>query len=107
MKVVILQSAEADLQDLRRYIVRNFGQAVWRGRYGKIKVAVRMIAEHPQVGRIPHELEILSITQYRQVLSGMNRIIYELRDGTAYIHIVCDARRDMQGLLMRRIVNAL
>jgi hypothetical protein len=35
----------------------------------------------------------------------MNRIVYELRDDTAYIHIVCDTRRDLQGLLMKRIVN--
>jgi toxin ParE1/3/4 len=35
----------------------------------------------------------------------MNRIIYEVRDDTAYIHVVCDARRDLQSLLMKRIVS--
>ena len=105
MRVVFLQSAEADLKDLRTYIVRNFGKDVRLTGYGKIKDSVAMIQDHPKAGRIPPELESLNIAQYRQVLSGMNRVIYELRDDTAYIHIVCDTRRDLQGLLMKRLVN--
>lgn len=105
MKVVFLQSAKVDLKDLKSYIVKNFGKDVWLTSYGKVKESVAMIQAHPKAGRIPPELESLNLTQYRQVLSGMNRIIYELRDDTAYIHIVCDSRRDLQGLLMKRIVN--
>ena len=106
MKVVFLQSAETDMKNLRRYSVKNFGMDVWLTSYGKLKDSVAMIQVRPQVGRIPPELESLNIAQYRQVLSGMNRIIYEQRGDTAYIHIVCDTRRDLQGLLMKRIVNS-
>ncbi len=53
MKVVFLQSAEADLKDLRSYIVKNFGKDVWLTSYGKLKEAVAMIGDHPKVGRIP------------------------------------------------------
>ena len=35
----------------------------------------------------------------------MNRIIYEIRRETIYIHIICDSRRDTQGLLMRRMLR--
>ena len=105
MKLVFLQAAEADMKDLKVYIVKNFGRDVWLTSYGKIKSSVAMIQDHPQAGRIPPELESLNIAQYRQVLSGMNRIIYEQRGNTAYIHIICDTRRDLQGLLMKRIVN--
>lgn len=105
MKVVFLQSAEADLKDLKIYIVNNFGKADWLTSYGKIKSAVAMIQDHPKAGRIPPELESLNIAQYRQVLAGLNRLIYEVRADTAYVHIVCDVRRDLKGLLMKRIVN--
>jgi hypothetical protein len=37
----------------------------------------------------------------------MNRIIYEVRVDVAYIHVVCDTRRDLKGLLMRRMVGAV
>lgn len=105
MRVVFLQSAEIDLKDLRTYIVKNFGKDAWLTSYSKLKEAVAMIAGGAQAGRIPPELESLDIFRYRQVLSGMNRIIYEVRDGTAFIHIVCDTRRDLHGLLMKRIVH--
>ena len=36
----------------------------------------------------------------------MNRIIYEVREDTVYIHIVCDTRQNLQGLLLKRIVNS-
>jgi|EP00456_Euglypha_rotunda_P054953 toxin ParE1/3/4 len=105
MKVVFLRSAEADLKDLRTYIVSKFGKKEWLASYARLKQSVAMIEEHPQLGRIPPELEDLNIAQYRQILSGMNRVIYEVRGDFVYIHIVCDARRDLQGLLMKRIVG--
>ncbi|MDP9878889.1 plasmid stabilization system protein ParE [Variovorax boronicumulans] len=107
MKVVFLRSAEADLKDLRRYLLKNFGADTWAASYAKIKQSVAIIAAHPQAGRIPEELEDLNAAQYRQVISGMNRIIYEVRLDTAYIHVVCDTRRDLKGLLMRRLVGAV
>jgi len=105
MKVAFLRSAESDLKDLRSYIVRNFGKETWLESYAKVKESVAMMADHPQIGRIPPELERLNITPYRQVVSGLNRIIYELRGDTAYIHIACDTRRDLKSLLMKRIVS--
>ena len=106
MKVVFLRSAEADLKDLRRYLIRNFGAQAWTDCYGKIKKSVAMIGAHPEAGRVPEELANLNAAQYRQVISGMNRIIYEVRADTAYIHVVCDTRRDLKGLIMRRMVSA-
>jgi toxin ParE1/3/4 len=106
MKVVFLRSAERDLQELKRYIVKNFGEAVWLSSYGKLKKSVAAIQARPRMGRIPPELERLNTAQYRQVLSGMNRLIHEVRGETVYIHVVCDTRPDFQSLLIRRIVGS-
>lgn len=105
MKIVILASAELDLVELRSYIVKNFSLATWQKSYGKLKETIRNLARFPHLGSIPEELEALHQSQYRQVLSGMNRIIYEIRQDTIYIHIITDARRDMKSLLMRRLVR--
>ncbi len=105
LRVVILDSAEKDLKELRAYILKTFSADTWRTTYAKIKEAIRHLQNFPQAGGIPEEIEKLNLTQYRQVISGMNRVIYEVRQDVIYIHIVVDVRRDMNALLTRRLLR--
>lgn len=104
-KVVLLESAEQDLKELRSYIIKNFPLDTWQDTYGKVKESIRNLKAFPLAGSIPEEIERLNLTQYRQVLSGMNRVIYEVRRETVYIHIIADARKDMVSLLTRRLLR--
>ncbi len=104
-QVVFLKSAELDLKELSGYMVKNFGNDAWQASYAKLKDAVNTISTFPLGGNVPEELERLNLTQYRQVVSGMNRIIYEVRQEIIYIHIVCDTRKDMKSLLTRRLLR--
>lgn len=106
-KVVILESAEYDLKELKIYIVKNFSRATWQTTYSKLKEVIRNLQSFPQAGSIPDEIEKLNLSQYRQVISGMNRIIYEVRQNTVYIHIIADTRRDMTTLLTRRLLRVV
>lgn len=104
-RVLILKSAENDLKELKAYVSKKFSVETWGATYAKLKESIRNLQEFPQAGVIPEELEKLSLTQFRQVLSGMNRIIYEVRQDMIYIHMVVDARRDMRSLLTRRLLR--
>lgn len=103
--VVFLASAEADLKEIRIYLVKQFGKDTWNATYSKIKESVGIIQAFPKSGKIPEELEDMNLTQYRQIISGMNKIIYEIRQETIYIHIVCDTRKDMKTLLTKRLLR--
>lgn len=105
MRTVILASAKADLLQLRSYLLKNFSQAVWQASYGKLKESIRSLATFPHLGGIPPELEDLQMRTYRQLICGMNRIIYEVRADTVYIHMIMDTRRDIKAHLMRRLVQ--
>ena len=35
----------------------------------------------------------------------MNRVIYEVREQTVYIHIIADTRKDLQSLLIKRLLG--
>lgn len=105
VSVVFLDSAEQDLKELKTYLIRHFGKVTWSASYAKIKASVTNLQSFPLMGKVPEELESLNLTQYRQIISGMNRIIYEVRQQTIYIHIVCDTRKDMQSLLTRRLLR--
>ncbi|MBP0605662.1 MULTISPECIES: type II toxin-antitoxin system RelE/ParE family toxin [Burkholderia] len=106
LRVVVLRSAEEDLKRLKRYLVSNFGSATWQTSYRQIKDAIASIRAFPNHGRIPDELANISLGQYREVIAGINRIIYDVRGDTIHVHIVCDTRRDLKSLLMRRLVVA-
>lgn len=106
-KVVILESAEHDLKELKAYIVTNFSLATWLNTYNHIKEVIRNLKTFPHAGSIPEEIRKLNLSQYQQVLSGKNRIIYEVWKDTVYIHIIVDARRDLKALLTRRLLRVI
>jgi plasmid stabilization system protein ParE len=105
MKVVLLDSAEQDLKDLRSYVVKNFSQATWLKTYSKLKESIRNLTSFPLLGAVPPELESLNMNQYRQIISGMNRVIYEPRADAVYIYMIVDTRRDLETLLMQRLMR--
>ena len=104
-KVVFLGEAVVDLTELKHYIIKKFSTRIWQNTYRKIKTAVKDLESFPEKGKIPPELAKLNLSQYRQVISEMNRIIYEIRQKIIYIHIICDTRRDMQTLLSKRLLR--
>jgi toxin ParE1/3/4 len=106
-KIIILESAEHDLKELRSYIVKNFSQETWQTTFERIKEAIRNLKTFPYAGSIPEEFEKINLSQYRQVISGMNRIIYEVRQDSVYIHLIADTRRDLKALLIRRLLRSV
>ncbi|WP_211090072.1 type II toxin-antitoxin system RelE/ParE family toxin [Pseudothauera nasutitermitis] len=82
--MVFTESAEQDLQDLRRYLLKRFDRQTWQKSYRKIREAVGTIQAFPQSGSQPDELLDLNLARYRQVVVGMNRIIYEISSENLY-----------------------
>ncbi len=106
MKIYFLAEAEEDLRELRRYLIRGFGESSWNDSYRKIKTAIRNLQTAPESGSIPEELTDLPLGRYCQLMSGKNRILYEIRNDALYIHVVCDGRRDMRTLLSHRLMRS-
>jgi len=107
VKIVILASAEQDIKELRVYFIKQFSISTWQDTLGNLKKSIRVLSDFPYSGAIPEEFERLNISQYRQIISGMNRIIYEVRQDILYIHIIVDARRDLKTLLIRRLLRTV
>ncbi|WP_367373822.1 type II toxin-antitoxin system RelE/ParE family toxin [Pseudomonas lini] len=105
LKVVILQSAETDLKEIRTYLTKQFSTQTWQNTYDNLKAAIRHLGSQPYAGSVPEEIEKLNLSQYRQTLSGMNRIIYEVRGQTIYVHIIADTRKNLPTLLMKRLLQ--
>ena len=57
---------------------KNFRKIAWRAACKKIKDAAARLKKFPLEGHVPDELASLNVTQYRQVMVGMNRVIYQM-----------------------------
>ncbi|MES2187438.1 MAG: type II toxin-antitoxin system RelE/ParE family toxin [Pseudomonadota bacterium] len=103
-RVVFLQTAADDLQEIRRYIRSHFSQAVWLDAYARIRKAILNLERFPYAGHVPRELPA---THFLEIIAVKNRVIYEVTGDTVYIHIICDSRQDFQAKLARRPIRAL
>lgn len=101
-KVVLLESAEHDLNELKAYLVRAFSAHVWSSTSRQIKHTLGTLRHFPFSGDALDLLTEPMFADFRQILSGMNRIIYEVRGGTVFIHAILDTRRNYVDLLRRR-----
>ena len=62
-------------------------------------------ANFPDRGSFAKEMLALGTEDFRQVSFKPSRIIYRVSESTVYALVVADGRRDMQALLMRRLLR--
>ncbi|NMM27199.1 MAG: type II toxin-antitoxin system RelE/ParE family toxin [Glaciimonas sp.] len=89
-------------------MIQNWPKQVWKTALGQIKHAVSVLEDQPYAGAVCQDLAALGISDYRQMLTSKNRIIYavDVANTRIMIHILCDQKRDLQTLLMHRLINA-
>jgi plasmid stabilization system protein ParE len=105
-KLLVLDEAQEDTKDLRRYILRSFGAETWKQTAPQLAVTFGNIRQFPDSGYVPAELSDFGSLNFREALCGQNRVIYEMRGDTIYIHVVTDTRRDLRTLLQTRLLRS-
>ncbi|RZT41780.1 type II toxin-antitoxin system RelE/ParE family toxin [Cupriavidus agavae] len=105
LRAKLLDSGKAELMRVRRYVVDAFGLPVWEASYALIRASIERIREYPESGHPVDELGALTADRFREVNCGRNRIIYEVRGDTVYIHLIVDQRRDLTALLQSMVLH--
>lgn len=105
-KVFLTDDATRDLEDLYAYI--EFHDAPEKADYllEQIEKTLLSLSENPERGSHPRELLAVGLRDYREVFFKPYRIIYRVMSGHVYIMVIADGRRDMQALLLRRLLHA-
>ncbi len=104
-KVLLAEDAERDIEDIYRYIARNDSVANAEHVIKALERACAGLDELPERGNVAKELERLGITDYREAHFKPYRIIYRVIRTDVVVYCVVDGRRDMQGLLERRLLR--
>ncbi|ARJ66880.1 plasmid stabilization protein [Magnetospirillum sp. ME-1] len=101
-EVLLSSDAERDMEDLYRFVTLNDSPAKAEALLSVIEAACLGLAEMPQRGNIPKELERLGIAEFRELHHKPYRVIYRIRGCQVVIYCILDGRRDMQTLLQLR-----
>lgn len=104
-EVILSEPALTDLLDINDYYLWEVSERVASNIINSLEAAVNNLAVFPDQGSIPKELLSLGIRQYRQVIEKPYRIFYEIFADKIIVHAILDGRRDMQSLLMQRILR--
>lgn len=105
-EVVLTKDAERDLEGIYRYIVEHDSRVNADHVLDRLLQATEALRTTPDRGSCPKELRSLGISEYRQVFFKPYRLIYRVHAQQVVIYLIADGRRDMQSLLMRRLLGA-
>lgn len=104
-QVLVAAEAEEDIFDIYRYVLRADGRNRADYVLRRLRDACQSLARMPRRGHSPPELERVGVRGYREVHFKPYRIIYQIAGRKVFIHCVLDGRRDLQGVLERRLLR--
>ncbi len=103
-EVFLTENAADDLETLYDYIALNDSEENADKVFDEIKKRVQNLSRMPERGTYPKELLALGIREYREIFFKPYRIIYKIADDRVYVFLIADGRRDMQKLLLDRLL---
>lgn len=96
--------ALADLDDVVSFIERE-DPLIAEKVLQRLESAARTLEHHPQRGRVVPELVRFEIHLYRELVVRPWRILYRLGEGRVFVLAVLDGRRDLETLLLARLLR--
>ena len=105
-EVLLTEGAEQDLESIYDYIAEFDCKASADYVLDRLLEVVESLSAFPERGAYPKELVALGIRDYRQAAFKPYRVIYRVMAQKVYIYVIADGRRNMQSLLVRRLLGA-
>ncbi len=105
-EVLLTEDASKDLVEIYHYIDEHDVPGKADYVLEKLESTFNSLANHPNRGTYPPELNVLGIREFREVFFKPYRIIYRAFDQKVIVFVIADGRRNMQFLLQRRLLRA-
>ena len=101
-EVIVSQFAEDDLNEILDFyfsLSQNYVEKV----ISEFEENVLSLKNHPKSGRVIPELEKQGIVQYRELIQGYYRIVYEISDDKVIVHTIIDGRRNFEDIIISKL----
>lgn len=104
-RISLVETAERDLFEIHLYVESDDSPERADALLDGLERAVATLAEMPERGHVPPELERIGIREYREIHYKPYRILYAIDGDGVIVHCILDGRRDMQSLLEHRLLR--
>ena len=64
---------------------------------------VLSLQQYPRRGRIVPELDRQGISQYRELIQGYYKIVYEISEDKVIVHTIIDGRRNFEDIIISKL----
>lgn len=98
-------TARNDLESLVDYIAADDPAAAMQV-LDTLERRARALESQARRGRIVPELRAVGVLHYRELLERPWRIVYRIEAGRVLVLAVLDTRRDLQSLLLERLIRS-
>src|SRR5262245_54501974 len=104
-KIHIAPEADNDILDIHSYITYSDSTNKADTFLEKIEKVCFSLEHFPERGHNLPEFRHISINIYHEIHFKSYRIIYQILNEFVYIHCVLDGRRDLEDLLIQRLIK--
>jgi toxin ParE1/3/4 len=104
-QVFILKDAEQDILQLYEYVALNDSPAKADRLIDKLEKKCNSLSELANRGRVPPELDRISVYNYLEIHFKLYRIIYQIINKNVFIQCILDSRRDLTDILIERLLR--
>lgn len=104
--VQVSRGAENDLAEIVMYFILAESHQHAARFVKDLGTLVSKLEQFPRRGAVPKEIDDLGNSDFRQVLLGDYRVIYEVSGKTVRVLIVVDGKRDLSSILQKRLLSS-
>ena len=103
--VFLVEEAQTDIFEIYKYIMEHDSVQSADYVFSKIENLCYSLNQLPERGHVPPELSRINVSSFLEVHFKPYRVIYEIDGKRVYIHCILDSRRELQELLLRRLLR--
>jgi toxin ParE1/3/4 len=102
---MLTEHAASDLEEIHDYLTEFDSESGASHVLDRLLEVIQRLASMRERGSHPKELKALGIKGYRQAFFKPYRVIHRIAGSTVAIYLIADGRRNMQTLLLRRLLS--
>ena len=101
-EVEVSPFAQDDFNEIIEYY-SSYSQDYVETTISEFEENVMSLKKYPRSGRVVPELEKQGILQYRELIQGYYRIVYEISDDKVIVHTIIDGRRNFEDIIISKL----